>query len=170
MSDDWRVTEGPAMGIEPSFALRDVSVHADFYVPGGMGRRIMATLTTDSPAVVESQGRPLSAMPGLLRIYGHQTERSSIGHMVGRYDMDVPMEAMRGVLAVFDEGYAVHLYLPREQFAELLPLFAPVPAQVTLRIEVERTLDQGLPDSDSHFWNDRLSPVIVFNEFELSVR
>ena len=65
------------------------------------------------------------------------------------------------------DRYLVHLNLPPDQFAMLLPLFAPAPATARLRIEVERTIDQGLFEPGIHFWNDRVSPVILFDEFQI---
>lgn len=66
---DWRVTEGPAFGIEPEFELSGIRLGANFYVTGTMSRRITAVVTASAPTVVESLGRPLSQLAGFLRIF-----------------------------------------------------------------------------------------------------
>ena len=164
---DWRVTEGPAFGIEPEFDLSDIRVGANFYVTGSMSRRITATVTASAPTLVESLDRTLPQLSGFLRIFDDHH-----GHTLTSFGDGMPVELgphrgafwLRGL-----DRYVVHLYLPPDQFERLLPLMSPAPATARLRIEVERTLDQGLLDSQLHFWNDRLSPVILFNEFEISL-
>jgi len=164
--DDWRVKEGPAIGVEPEFELSDIRVGANFIVTGAMLRRITATVTASAPTLVESLGRTLPQLSGFLRIFeGH------CQHTITSFGDGVPIDLgpARGALWLRGpDRYVVHLYLPSDQFAMLLPLITSAPAGARLRVEVDRTLDQGLQDTQLHFWNDRLSPVILFNEFELS--
>lgn len=167
MSDDWRVTEGPAIGSEPVFDLSGIMTLASFSVTGWMGRRVQAVLSTVTATVVESSGLLLSAMPGLLRIFDSPAERAAVGWHHGDRET-VPLDGARGAIAVFGERYGIDLHLPPEQFDALLPMLAGAQS-ARLRIEVERTLDQGLLDDQKLFWNDRLSPRIVFDEFEISV-
>ena len=165
--DDWRVTEGPAFGVEPEFDLSDIRPGANFYVTGSMSRRITATVTASTPTLVESLDRTLPQLSGFLRIFDDHHRRTITGFGEGK---PVDLGPHRGAMWLSSpDRYVVHLYLPPDQFERLLPLLAPAPAAARLRIEVERTLDQGLLDTQLHFWNDRLSPVILFNEFELSL-
>ncbi|CAN7277928.1 hypothetical protein [Brevundimonas sp. LjRoot202] len=165
--DDWRVTEGPAFGAEPEFELSDIRPGANFIVTGSMLRRITATVTASAPTVVESLDRTLPQLSGFLGIYDGHSGRTILPIKHGRA---VELGPHRGVMALISpERYVIHLCLPTEQFAMLLPLLAPAPAAARLRIEVDRTLDQGLLDTQVHFWNDHLSPVILFNEFEISL-
>lgn len=162
---DWRVDEGPVIGIEPAFDLSAIQSEARFHAPGSMSRRITAEISTTTPTMVESVGQPLSIMSGLLTIFDSHEDR--VGLFSG---LRKPVEpgANRGAMGLTTPGrYAVHLYLPHDQFAALLPFFVPAPPSARLRIEVERTLNQGLFDEDSHFWNDRLSPVVLFNAFDI---
>jgi len=166
---DWRVTEGPAIGAEPEFLLSDIELNAHFYVTGGMSRDISASLATSTPTLVESLGRTLPELSGYLRIFDDHPERSYPGLHQGHFE-SVELGSQRGVLALLAPGhFGVHLYLPPEQFALVLPLLSPAPSRARLRIEIERTLDQNLFEEDKHFWNDRLSPIILFNEFKISV-
>lgn len=166
-ADDWRVTEGPAFGVEPEFELSEIRLGVNFIVTGAMLRRITASVTASTPMLVESVGRTLPELSGFLRIFdGHS------GHTLTSMEDGRPFDlgGQRGALWLCNHGrYIVHLYLPTDQFERLLPMFTPAPAAARLRIEVDRTLDQGLLDNQLHFWNDRLSPVILFNEFELSL-
>ena len=165
--EDWRVTEGPAFGVEPEFELSDIRLGANFTVTGVMLRRITATVTASAPTLVESVGRTLPQLSGFLRIFDGHSQHTITSFGDG---MPVDLGPARGALWLRGpDRYVVHLYLPADQFARLLPLMAPAPAAARLRIEVDRTLDQGLLDTQLHFWNDRLSPVILFNEFELSL-
>lgn len=165
--DDWRVTEGPAFGVEPEFELSDIRLGANFIVTGSMMRRITAAVTASAPTVVESLDRTLPQLSGFLRIFDNHPGRTLTSFGDG---MPVDLGPARGALWLRSpDRYVVHLYLPTDQFALLLPLMAPAPATARLRIEVDRTLDGGLLDTQLHFWNDRLSPVILFNEFELSL-
>lgn len=165
--DDWRVTEGPAFGVEPEFELTDIRFGANFYVTGSLSRRITATVTASTPMLVESLGRTLPRLCGSLRIFDEHHERTITGMEDGR---PVDLGSQRGALWLRGpDRYVVHLYLPSDQFDRLLRLMTPAPATAKLRIEVERTIDQGVLDSELHFWNDRLSPVILFNEFEISL-
>lgn len=162
---DWRITEGPAFGIEPEFELSDIRPGANFWVTGSMSRHISAAVTTATPTRVESLGRTLPEIVGLLTIFDEHPGRTMTSVADG---MSVELGPERGALWVRSpDRYVVHLYLPTDQFAMLLPLMVPAPATARLRIEVERTIDQGVFEPDSHFWNDRLSPVILFNEFEI---
>ncbi len=164
---DWRVTEGPAFGVEPAFELSDIRPGANFFVTGSMSRRVTAVATATAPTLVESLGRTLPQLSGFLRIFDSHPERTVTAMGDG---MPVPLGPHRGALWLrAPDRYVVHLYLPAAQFDGLLPLIVPAPSAARLRIEVERTLDQGLLDTDLHFWNDRLSPVILFNEFEISL-
>lgn len=163
---DWRITEGPAFGIEPEFDLSDIHLGANFFVTGSMSRRITARLTTTTPTLVESLGRTLPQLGGSLRIVDNHPKSTALFLRDGK---PVDLGPARGVLGLAGpDCYALQLYLPADQFAKLLPMFSHRPAAGRLRIEVERTLDQGLFEPDVHFWNDRLSPVILFNEFEFS--
>lgn len=165
--EDWRVTEGAAFGVEPEFELSDIRLGVNFIVTGSMLRRITATVTASEPTLVESLGRTLPQLSGFLKIFDGHQGRTITGMGDG---MPVDLGGQRGALWVRSpDRYVVHLYMPTDQFEMLLPLMTPAPATARLRIEVDRTLDQGLLDSQSHFWNDRLSPVILFNEFELSL-
>lgn len=164
---DWRVSEGPAFGVEPAFELSDIRLGANFYVTGSMSRRITAAVTASTPTLVESLGRTLPQLPGFLTIFDEHYERTIAGMEDG---MPVHLGRERGALWLrAPDRYVIHLYLPGDQFEGLLRLMTPAPATARLRIEVERTLDQGLLDTEVHFWNDRLSPVILFNEFEISL-
>lgn len=166
-ASDWRVTEGPAFGVEPEFELSGIRLGANFFVTGSMSRRITAAVTATAPTRVESLDRALPQLSGFLRIFDSHPERTITGMTDG---MPVPLGPHRGALWLRGpDGYVVHLYLPADQFDRLLSLMAPAPLAARLRIEVERTLDQGLLDTEVHFWNDRLSPVILFNEFEISL-
>ena len=165
--EDWRITEGPAFGVEPAFDLSDIRLRANFHATGAMSRSITARLTTATPTRVESLDRTLPELGGFLRILDDHPERSV---QFLRDGAPVPLGRDRGVLKlVGPDRYDVYLYLPTDQFARLLPMLAPPPLTARLRIEVERTLDQGVVNSDAHFWNDHLSPVILFNEFEISL-
>jgi hypothetical protein len=165
--EDWRVTEGPAFGVEPEFALSDIRSGANFIVTGAMLRRITATVTASAPTLVESLDRTLSQLFGVLEIFDGHSEHTITSFGDG---MGVETGTARGAMWLRSpDRYVVHLYLPTEQFARLLPLMAPAPATAKLRIEVDRTLDNGLLDTQLYFWNDRLSPVILFNEFEISL-
>ena len=165
--DDWRVTEGPAFGVEPEFDLSDIRLGANFIVTGVMLRRITATVTASAPTLVESLDRTLPQLSGFLRIFDDHHGRTITGFGDG---MPVDLGPHRGAMWLRGpDRYVVHLYLPPDQFEKLLPLMSPALATARLRIEVERTLDQGLLDTQLHFWNDRLSPVILFNEFEISL-
>jgi hypothetical protein len=165
--DDWRVTEGPAFGVEPQFELSSIRLGAHFIETGVMFRRITAAVTASEPVVVESLGRTLPELSGFLTIFDNHRART-IPHL--GEGMPVELGQARGAMWVRGpDGYEVHLYLPTDQFVLLLPLLAPTPPAARLRIEVDRTLDIGLLDTQLHFWNDRLSPVILFNEFELSL-
>jgi hypothetical protein len=164
---DWRVTEGPAFGVEPEFELSDIRLGAKFIVTGSMMRRITAAVTASAPTVVESLSRTLPELSGFLEIFDTHPTRT-----LTRFGEGDPVDlgSMRGAIWLGSpDHYVVHLYLPPEQFALLLALMASAPATARLRIEVERTLDNGLLDNQLHFWNDRLSPVILFNEFEISL-
>lgn len=162
---DWRVDEGPAIGIDPVFDLSAIGAEARFYAHGSMSRRIIAKISTPTPTMVESLGRPLATMSGLLTIFDSRQDQTG---MFSGLRGPVEPGANRGALGLTGlDRYAVHLYLPPDQFAALLSLFAPAPPSARLRIEVERTLNQGLFDEDSHFWNDRLSPVVLFNAFDI---
>lgn len=164
--DDWRITEGPAIGIEPEFALSDVELTANFFVTGTMSRAVTAKLTTATPTRVESVDRLLSEFAGRLHIFDSHPNRSYPGLYPGHFD-SIELGEQRGALALLAPNrFAVHLYLPADQFAALLPLVTSSGMQ--LRIEVERTIDQGLPDEQAFFWNDRVSPVILFNEFRIA--
>lgn len=164
---DWRVTEGPAFGIEPEFELSGIRLGANFYVTGTMSRRITAVVTASAPTVVESLGRPLSQLSGFLRIFDSHHGRTVTSMEDG---MPVDLGGQRGAMWLRGpDRYVVHLYLPTDQFDRLAPLMTPAPATARLRIEVERTLDQGLLNTQEHFWNDRVSPVILFDEFEISL-
>ena len=66
---DWRVTEGPAFGVEPEFELSGIQLCANFYVAGSMSRRITAAVTTSTPTLVESLDRTLPQLSGLLTIF-----------------------------------------------------------------------------------------------------
>jgi len=44
MDDDWRVTEGPAIGKEPGFEVSEVHIDLRFFVTGAMSRSIEARL------------------------------------------------------------------------------------------------------------------------------
>ena len=165
---DWRVTEGPAIGTEPLFELHEVSLHADFFVTGGMSRRIFSRLVTETPTMVESLGRTLPDIAGALRIYAAASARAYVGWSEG-LGLNVELDGNRGVLAIVRDHYEVELHLPPEQFESLVALLPWAPRKANLRIEVERTLDQGLLPSEGFFWNDHLSPVILFNEFELKM-
>jgi hypothetical protein len=165
--DDWRVTDGPAFGIEPEFELSNIRPKAHFIETGVMFRLITADLTASAPTLVESLNRTLPQLSGFLRIVdSHPTGAiASIGEG-GLIDLG----PQRGVLGLHSpDAYVVKLHLPTDQFEMLLPLMVPAPATARLRIEVDRNLDQGLLDNERHFWNDRLSPVILFNEFEISL-
>lgn len=164
---DWRVTEGPAFGIEPEFELSDIRLGAKFVVTGSMMRNISAAVAARAPTLVESLNQTLPELSGVLEIFDSQPQRTLMRFGEGN---PVDLGSTRGAMWLSGPGrYVVHLYLPPDQFQALLALFAPPPAAARLRIEVDRTLDQGLLDSQSHFWNDRLSPVILFNEFEISL-
>ena len=78
----------------------------------------------------------------------------------------VPLESCT---RVSPESFLIHLYLPREQFAALLPMLASAHCNPKLYIEIDRTLEQNVLEEDLHFWNDRLSPLILFNEFRLEI-
>lgn len=165
--EDWRITEGPAFGVEPEFDLSDIRLRVNFHVTGSISRRVTARLTTATPTCVESLDRTLPELCGSLRIFDDHPERA-VQYL--RDGKPVPLGRDRGVLRlVGPDRYDVHLYLPTEQFERLLPMIVSPPATARLRIEVERTLDQGVSPPDVHFWNDRLSPVILFNEFEISL-
>lgn len=166
-AEDWRITEGPAFGVEPEFELSEIRLGANFFVTGSMSRRITARLTTTTPTVIESLGIALPQLCGFFRIFDEQPECTVLFMRDGK---PVDLGPQRGVLGlVGPDRYAVHLYLPTDQFTRLLPIFAQPPVTARLRIEVERTIDQGVSEPDVHFWNDRLSPVILFNEFEISL-
>ena len=166
-SADLRVTDGPAFGVEPEFDLSNIRLGMNFVVTGSILRRVTATVTASAPTLVESLGHTLPQLSGFLRIFDGHESRTITG-MGDR--MPVDLEGQRGAMWVRSpDQYVVHLYLPTDQFERLLPLMTPAPATARLRIEVDRTLDQGLLDSQSHFWNDRQSPVILFNEFEISL-
>jgi hypothetical protein len=164
MSDhqsDWRVIDGPAIGRDPEFLLSDIRVNAHFFETGNMSRNISARLVTKTPTLVESTGRILPDMPGNLRIHSSRFLSNYRG---------VEFGPNRGVLALIEDGYVVELFLPPDQFESLLPLLTPPPPQAGLMIEVDKTLDQKLYfEEDKYFWNDLLSPLVFFNEFELSV-
>ncbi|HEX6603389.1 MAG TPA: hypothetical protein VF027_00740 [Sphingomicrobium sp.] len=166
--DDWRVTEGPGIGIEPLFELSQIHLNANFFVTGGMSRNMLALLSTKTPTRVESIDRTLPEMEGLIRIYSDLPERA-FTHLFGRGYDSFELYSQRGVLALVPpDRFAVHLYLPAMQYDLLLPMLARA-SRAMLRIEIERTLDQGLLDDQTHFWNDRMSPIILFNEFEINV-
>lgn len=166
-ADDWRVTEGPAIGLEPELELSEISFQANFYVTGGMSRMIGARLSTITPIPVESLGRSLSELNGYIRIFDHLPAHTYPGLFPDHFG-HVELAEQRGAMAMLAEHFAMHLYLPPDQFALSLPLFSAPSRKAQLRIEIERTLDQGLLDNEKLFWNDRLSPVILFNEFQLS--
>jgi hypothetical protein len=164
---DWRVTEGPVFGIEPEFELTAIRSGANFFVTGSMSRRITADLTTSTPTLVESAGVALPRLTGSLAVYDEHPERCVL---LPRKGPPTPLGNHRGILGMITpDRYLVILYLPPDQFARLLPLLCPASPRAMLRIEVDRTLDQGLLDSQSHFWDDRASPVILFNEFEITL-
>jgi hypothetical protein len=166
--DDWRVTEGPGIGREPLFELSDIHLNASFFVTGGMSRNMLAALSTKTPTRVESIDRTLPEMEGFIRIYSNLPERSYT-HLFGRGYDSFELDSQRGVLAfVPPDKFGVHLYLPAAQYDLLLPMLARA-SKAMLRIEIERSLDQGLLDNEVHFWNDRMSPIILFNEFEIIV-
>jgi len=161
---DWRVTEGPAIGAEPEFEISDVQVEASFHGDGSMSRGIWATLKTSTPTQVESLGLTLRQLTGVLRIL--DTDPPLLPGLLRNL---VELGPARGVLELASpDRYHVFLYLPPEQFAMLLPLFAPAPATGRLRIEVERLLHQAVDEPDDNFWNDHQSPAIVFNTFEIT--
>lgn len=165
--EDWRVTDGPAFGVEPEFELFNIRLGMNFIVTGTTSRRITASVTASEPTLVESLGRTLPQLSGSLRIFDGQRGRTITSMGEGT---PVELRGQRGAMWVRSpDRYVVHLYLPSEQFEKLLPLVTPAPATARLRIEVDRTLDQGLLDTQSHFWNDRQSPVVLFNEFEISL-
>lgn len=164
---DWRVTDGPNIGQEPLFDLSEIRLHSRFITTGEMLRDISGTLTTATPTLVESIGRPLSALSGSFRIYSYLPDRA-FSHLFGQGYGAFELHGHRGVLAfTARESFLVHLYLPAEQFEQLLPMLGRARSRVQLRIEIERTLDQGVFEEDVHFWNDRVSPIILFNEFEI---
>jgi hypothetical protein len=166
---DWRVTDGPAIGIEPEFEITAVVVSADFYVAGSMSRHILAAIRTSTPTFVESLGRTLPEFTGHLRVYSQHPERSYPGLYPDHFGATM-LGPNRGALAILPpDRYVVHLYLPLDQFEMVLPVLTCSARIARLRIEIDRTLDQGLIDSQEHFWNDRISPVILFNEFSISV-
>lgn len=168
-SADWRISEGPAIGIEPEFELSDIRLGANFFVTGGISRSISASLTTSTPTLVESLGRTLPELFGQVRIFDSHPEQSYPGLYQNHFE-SIELGSHRGVLAlVAPDWFVVHLYLPPDQFAMLLSLLTPAPPKTSLRIEIERSLDQGLLDLEHHFWNDHISPVILFNEFEFGV-
>jgi hypothetical protein len=165
---DPRVREGPAIGIEPQFELSNVELNANFYVTGSMSRSMTASLATSTPTIVESLGRSLPELSGLLRIFDNQPNETYPGLYEDHFG-SMALGSQRGFLAIrAPDWYVVHLYLPPDQFAALLPLLCAGPTAM-LRIEIERTLEEGLLDNEIHFWNERLSPVIRFNEFQISV-
>ena len=87
---DWRVTEGPAIGAEPEFEFSDIRLNANFIVTGTILRSISASLTTSTPTLVESLGRPLPELFGLLRIFDNHPERSYPGIFPGHFDSVAP--------------------------------------------------------------------------------
>lgn len=174
---DWRVTEGPAIGREPEFELAELRLHSQFNVTGTLTQSVTALLSTSSPAVVESLGCSLSELRGFIRIYDHLPDEAYSHLFGGPYD-SFKLGSNRGVLAMVPlerftrappESFLIHLYLPPDQFAVLVPMVACARANPQLYIEIERTLEQNVFEEDVHFWNDRLSPLILFNEFRLDV-
>lgn len=166
---DWRVTEGPAIGREPVFVLTNIRLSANFYITGTMSRGIVATLATSTPTRVETVNRSMSEMTGFIRIFDEIPERSYLPLFQGPPG-GIELRASRGVLWIVPpDRFAVDLYLPPHQFEKLIALFSCGCAEAELRVEVDRSLDQGLCDEDVYFWNDRLSPVVLFNEFEITV-
>ena len=174
---DWRVTEGPSIGREPEFELSDIRFHSSFSVTGTMMRSASASLSTGSPATVHSLGRPLSELSGFIRIYDHLPEETFYHLFGGAYD-SFELHSHRGVLAMVPleaftrvppESFLLHLYLPDEQFSALLPMLAAARGKPRLYIEIERTLDQNVFEEDGHFWNDRVSPLFLFNEFRFDI-
>ena len=167
-SVDWRVTDGPAIGLDPAFVLSDIEGLANFWITGSMSRRISARVAARTPLRVESIGIPLTDLQGLLTIYDEHPDRSNAGLCAGHFD-SVDLTHHRGGLAIHPPGgFAIHLYLPEGQFERLLPLLA-ARSTARLQIEVDRTLDQALSEEESLFWNDRVSPVVLFEEFRISV-
>jgi hypothetical protein len=165
---DWRVTEGPAIGLAPEFLLWDMLASASFYETGSMSRRISARASAQTPLMVESVGRKLSELEGALTIYDYLPDQSHAGLCPDHFD-SVKLDSNRGALALHPPGrFMIHLYLPPDQFELLLPIIAPRFGPLVLQIEVERTLDQGLPDQDMLFWNDQAAPVVLFNEMYIT--
>ena len=174
---DPRVTEGPAIGREPEFELSDIWLHSSFSVVGTMSRKMSANLSTSSPTMVESLGRKLSELRGLIQIYNDLPDKTFYHLFGGAYD-SFELFGHRGVLAMVPlaeftripaEGFLVHLYLPPDQFAALCPALTSAERNARLYIEIERTVEQNVYEEDVHFWNDRISPLILFNEFRLDV-
>jgi hypothetical protein len=166
---DWRVTDGPAIGYDPVFIISEIRPYANFYAPGSMSRGVYASLSTSTPTRVESVDRTLPELSGHLAVFDSHPDRSYAGLYPGHFDF-IDLGIHRGALAVHPpDRYVVHLYLPPDQFADLLPLLLCGSPQMQLTVEIDRTLDQGLLDSQSYFWNDRRSPVIPFNEFRVNV-
>jgi hypothetical protein len=164
-TSDWRVTEGPAIGTEPIFDLSDIVVDLHFFVTGGMSRSIYAKLATTSPTRVESTGSTLSELEGQLQIHDGLPEKSYPG-LYPEHFGSIALGQNRGVLALpVPDMFIVHLYLPPEQFAATLSTLVQARGSTVLRMEIDRTLDQALPYEECFFWNDILSPVILFNEF-----
>lgn len=174
---DWRVTEGPAIGREPEFELADVRLNSQFNASGTLIQSASALLLTSSPTLVESLGCSLSELRGFIRIYDHLPDETYYHLFGGSYD-SFELGSNRGVLAMVPlesctrvppESFLVHLYLPQDQFAALLPMLASAHGNPRLCIEIDRTLEQNVFEEDVYFWNDRLSPLILFNEFRLDI-
>lgn len=157
------------IGAHPEFVVSDIQLRANFYVTGTMSRHIVAHAATDAHTLVESVGKRLSDMTGFLTIFDDLPRQSYAGLCRHHFDT-VELGSHRGALASHPpDHFLLHLYIPADQFDRLLPLMTAPGVTGRLSIEVERTLDQGLADEDSHFWNDTKSPVVLFNEFRLTV-
>ena len=164
---DWRVTDGPAIGRAPLFDLSEIRLRADFHASGAMSRSIMADLSSTSPMWLERMECHLAELPGYLEVFEALPEKSYPGLYPDLFE-SIALDGQRGALAaVAPDHYAIHLYLPPDQFAAILPLVGTAQRRARLLIDIDRTIDQGLPDEECHFWNDWLSPVVLFNEFSL---
>ena len=121
---DWRVTDGPAIGRAPLFDLSEIRLRADFYATGAMSRSIMADLSSTSPMWLERLERHLAELPGYLEVFEALPEASYPGLYPDLFQ-SIALNGQRGALAaVAPDHYAIHLYLPPDQFAELAPAAA----------------------------------------------
>lgn len=132
-----------------------------------MSRPIIARLTTTTPTLVESLGKTLPLLCGFLRIIDEHPESTALFLRDGK---PVDLGPERGVLGLIGpDRYAVHLYCR--------PISSRGSYQGSPSLSRRRgcaSRSKGLSiracsTRKIHLWNDRLSPVILFNEFELSL-